>query len=165
MTAEDRFWSHVAKDDPGGCWLWWGARNEHGYGRTEWQGRSMLSHRLAFELTHGREPVGLVLHRCDVPACVNPAHLVEGTQTDNMRDCIAKGRFKRLPIVRKTHCPRGHAYDVHGRWRKDRNHPICRICEKRSDRAKYVRKRQAEGKPLRDPPEVMRTKTGVRVSA
>jgi hypothetical protein len=48
-------------------------------------------------LVTGRLPVLYVCHSCDVPGCVNPEHLFEGTQTTNMRDSIAKGRFKFAP--------------------------------------------------------------------
>lgn len=52
-----------------------------------------LSHRVAWRLTNGAIPDGLqVLHECDTPACVNPAHLFLGTQADNLRDMHAKGR-------------------------------------------------------------------------
>jgi hypothetical protein len=47
-----------------------------------------MEHRLG----HALEPSIHVLHRCDNPGCVNPAHLFLGTNDDNMADKIAKGR-------------------------------------------------------------------------
>jgi hypothetical protein len=64
------------------------------------QRRIITTHRAAWILTNGPIPVGLcVCHRCDNPTCVNPAHLFLGTHQDNMRDAIAKGRFK-FPVPR-----------------------------------------------------------------
>lgn len=66
-----------------------------------WDGRrTQYAHRLAYEITHGAIPKGLcVLHRCDNPPCFRPSHLFLGTDGDNVRDCIAKGRMRRCPAL------------------------------------------------------------------
>ena len=87
----DLFWGHVEKTD--GCWLWIGARYSNGYGHLGRRGKSLLSHRVAWELTYGDIPKGqVVLHICDTPACCRPDHLATGTQQANMLDMSIKGR-------------------------------------------------------------------------
>jgi HNH endonuclease len=90
----ERFWEKVGKQP--GCWIWTGKRNRQGYGRAYSGGEfgyEIAAHRLAWELTNGPIPPGLcVLHRCDNPSCVNPDHLWLGSQADNVRDMIDKGR-------------------------------------------------------------------------
>jgi len=86
------FWAKAAPTE-NGCWRWTGSRNKQGYGRGMRHGRYFGAHRMAWELTHGAIPPGAcVLHRCDNPSCVNPAHLFLGSQRDNRLDCLSKGR-------------------------------------------------------------------------
>lgn len=92
----DEFWGCVESFPEDGCWLWTRAKNGVGYGcLTSWYKLcgDGLAHRIAYRMTHGEIPDGMcVCHRCDVPNCVNPAHLFLGTRADNNRDKIEKGR-------------------------------------------------------------------------
>ena len=62
-----------------------------GYGNTRRGGHSMKMHRAVFFDVHGYLPE-VVRHTCDNPRCINPEHLLAGTQKDNMRDCVERGR-------------------------------------------------------------------------
>lgn len=92
ISTVDRFWAHVEKTD--GCWNWTSKRNHAGYGVFTYQGKPYLAHRALFWLMTGEWPAAteLVLHACDNPRCVNPAHLSLGTHRDNSRDMARKLR-------------------------------------------------------------------------
>jgi len=95
-TPADRFWAKV--DRSGGddaCWPWTGARLPHGYGAVRIAGVTRLTHRLVWEFAHGAPPAGVIRHRCDNTSCCNPAHLAEGSQADNLKDCREKDRHAR----------------------------------------------------------------------
>ena len=88
-----RFWTGVQIDDLVDCWLWMRRKNSEGYGNIRWYGETWLTHRVAWNISRGEIPQGmLVCHHCDNPPCVNPSHLFLGTDLDNARDKIAKGR-------------------------------------------------------------------------
>ncbi len=76
----------------GGCILWptqakdLRSRIKVGHGELE---RHTAAYLLAGKtLTAG----SLIRHTCDVPNCINPDHLIEGTQKQNMADAIERGR-------------------------------------------------------------------------
>ena len=80
-------------DDPDACFLWELAKDADGYGVVRRNGKTQRAHRAAWEAIHGPIPPGMVLlHSCDTPACIKVEHLSVGTQADNVRDMVQKGR-------------------------------------------------------------------------
>lgn len=96
IPLEVRFWKYVEFEPNSGCWLWSGGVAHLGYGTIGLGSRAMKkisAHRASWQIHYGPIPAGMsVLHRCDIPCCVNPAHLFLGTQADNMADKSRKGR-------------------------------------------------------------------------
>jgi hypothetical protein len=92
LDAQTRFEMKFAACPMSGCWIWLTGCDERGYGRSCLHRKNMAAHRVAWMIYRG--PIGdkHVCHQCDVRCCVNPAHLFLGTHTDNMRDCLSKGR-------------------------------------------------------------------------
>lgn len=78
-----------------GCLLWLGNVVTFGHGVLRTPSGDVLAHRLSWEFAFGPIPDGLCcLHKCDVPPCINPAHLFLGTKRDNNIDRHNKGRTR-----------------------------------------------------------------------
>lgn len=92
-TLEERFWNFVDRRGRDECWMWTGTKVKQGYGMIRIKNKGVYAHRVSLELHQGAfDPALRVLHRCDNPPCVNPHHLVLGTQRENVIDMMAKGR-------------------------------------------------------------------------
>lgn len=97
-TRLSNFWAKVDKvSSDAGCWLWTGAKQgghkgKYGAFQMGWKTQKR-AHRLSFEIANGPIPDGMmVCHVCDIPLCVNPAHLFLGTAKENIDDMDAKNR-------------------------------------------------------------------------
>ena len=92
-TLEERFNEKWVPVPESGCWIWTAGLNSKGYGTVRDGQTLKMTHRVSYELHVGQIPDGMhVLHKCDTPACVNPAHLFLGTHADNMTDKVSKCR-------------------------------------------------------------------------
>ena len=91
----DRFWERVDRRGPDDCWEWTAGRVPAGYGAIKLsRGPVVKAHRFSYELHKGPIPKGaLILHSCDNPGCVNPAHLRAGTAKDNTADALHRKRL------------------------------------------------------------------------
>ncbi|RZJ86864.1 MAG: HNH endonuclease [Hymenobacter sp.] len=144
-TPSERFWPKVDKSvgqgPAGECWQWQGTIDKCGYGRFRIDGRLDGAHRISYYLTHGPLPAGAnILHKCDNPRCVNPAHLSVGTHRDNMQDKSAKGRCGRQGCAQ---CIHGHDYTPENTYIDGRGNRGCKECRKAAWQRHERRKRES----------------------
>lgn len=75
-----------------GCWEWSGPLSD-GRGVINMDGQRGYAYRAAYEVWVGPIPSGhVVCHKCDNPICINPGHLLAGTQLENIDDMVSKDR-------------------------------------------------------------------------
>lgn len=123
ISLAEKLDRHSIPEPMSGCWLWLARTNENGYGMLTIDGIPKLAHRLSWERSGRLLVPGLVLdHRCRVRSCINPEHLRQVTQKENL---LASGETLSGANARKTHCPQGHEYD----WISGGNRPGRRLCK------------------------------------
>lgn len=151
-TIED-FWRHVDKNGPevrpglGRCWIFGPQRKRKTYGVFQMNKVRYRTHRWSYEMAYGPfDPKLDVLHACDTPACVNPAHLSLGSDQENMLDASAKRRHVQS---KKTHCPKGHPYagpnlgmSKHHNTKSGKGwNRVCKACHAQRQSERYRRQR------------------------
>ena len=76
--------------------------NRKGYGVVRHNGKNQLAHRIAYcesrEISIDQIKGMVIRHTCDNARCIEPSHLMLGTQADNVRDMIERGRQKYSPL-------------------------------------------------------------------
>ncbi len=114
------------QDVPCKLTTWWTGKD--GYGRRYIRGSHGeydKAHRFALEEKLGRpiKPGMEALHHCDNPPCIEPSHLFEGTQADNMHDMLAKGRSPFIGVSVRPECGTSAGWQFHRRRNEE-----CEVC-------------------------------------
>lgn len=118
----NRFWAKTEIRGANDCWIWKGSKRKSGYGKFYLNGKRVAAHRVSFWINNGCFDSELdVLHSCDNPSCVNPAHLWTGTAKDNINDMMRKQR---------------------GNHRKGEDHATAILTERDVIRIRWIRKNE-----------------------
>jgi hypothetical protein len=149
----ERFWEKVSIRGVDDCWPWTASRVkgkwDYGVIACRPEGKRLVASQVSWMLTNQQDiPRGFhVLHSCDVPSCCNPKHLSLGTLSENIRQCIDRGRwFKPRAPGRKdrAYCLHGHDLRREGAYyysKTSRARSCAECCRLRAKM--YQRKRRA----------------------
>lgn len=121
---------------PTPCHIWPRSKNNHGYGRVQFNGEVQYVHRVLFTIAKGPIAPGFDLdHLCRTPACANEEHLEAVPHRENCRRGIKSVRH-----WAKTHCSRGHEYTPENTsFRKERaGSRRCLVCKREYARRQRV---------------------------
>ena len=93
MSAKKEITYKVAKN---GCWICDSHRTDSdGYSKCQRNGYRLNVHRWVYMQYHNISKLPFdvkIRHICDTPSCINPSHLLSGSNEDNAQDMIKRGR-------------------------------------------------------------------------
>ena len=118
------------------CWVLPLTPNHDGYIRLTLNGRKVMSHRATLLAVGIQVPLGMeVDHLCRNRACCNPAHLEIVTHRENMQRGTGMDRIHAV----KTHCFRGHEFDLVNTYWTGKGSRTCKVCRREADKRRYYR--------------------------
>lgn len=131
------------------CWVWVGKKTASGYGLFSVKGRWVRAHRWAYMTLVGPLVEGMQIdHLCRNRACVNPSHLEQVTQQENIRRGRS-GEAARQRNLAKTHCPKGHEYSPENTFVSKSGSRSCRTCNRARWKAHRRKKKEQAQCPSR----------------
>ncbi len=126
-----RFWSKVKFT--GGCWEWFGATNDRGYGQIQSgppMNKVLYAHRLSYTMFNCSIPEGWnVDHLCRNTSCVRPEHL----ECVTFRENVLRGVGPTAERARQTHCVRGHELSGENLYVRREGWRQCKACKRMRD--------------------------------
>jgi hypothetical protein len=156
LTLTERFWSQVQTAGASECWEFVGCRYPNGYGRFATLGKTWYAHRLAYLLTHRKVPLNWVLHHCDNPSCVNPAHLYDGTPKENTADRDRRKRSAYLADPEGWHRKLLQGQENH----RQKYGAASKVCKLTVEQVRSIKHRLRDGEPY----QLMAPEYGVKPS-
>lgn len=114
-------------EDENGCWVWQ-LSLRHGYPVVKLRGKTEDMRHVMWAAKFGRIPEGMQLAACErLTHCVNPEHMEVLSPAEKARRADIGGWNRR-----KTHCPKGHRYEVHGYTTKAGGRD-CLACDRKEE--------------------------------
>lgn len=127
----DRIKSLIGQPDLLGCCPWLGYVGQEGYGWVRIGGRKgplMTAHRVVYAIYHSPpDPAMTIDHLCRTRHCVNPEHLEQVSNREN----ILRGESPAAHHARATHCKYGHEFDEANTRVTKNGRRECRACGRR----------------------------------
>lgn len=108
------------------CWLWVGAINTDGYSSMTMGNKTQDAHRIMYKMfvDASLATEDQCDHLCRVRHCVNPVHLEIVDNRENQMRGISFSAIN----AKKTHCAKGHPYDLTNTYLRKRGGRDCRTC-------------------------------------
>ena len=133
INAKARFDKNYIQTE--GCWVYQTGLNNEGYGHfsISIKGKEYVlrAHRLAWILFNKTDwPIDkpVARHMCNNRSCVNPLHIIPGTQKENVQDSIINNthykltgwqKGKKRPTLKCPHCQKVTVVANANRWHFD----------------------------------------------